>query len=413
MLVFAAIVTGMTWTPKAELPVCPRHDNEGASVSKDGTYGKRSRQRFRCTNSTTGVFHRFTPPLPKTSVALGVCDTCENAIQTHQGPAGLTGGFYELREVVAALQAVATGTSYTEAARAARVEYWGAAGTGRRDNETVESGQTVADWMERYAPAIISSYPAASQVPAETVVLDSTWFQNTNTWTGVSQDLFCVLGAYGYTGGGAGQVLGFWPSPNRKQPEWEKFLATLPKPLSVVADGDKAIAAAVRKVWPGVPLHRCEHHLYVTATDRLPGRSNPHRDALGEALAGAFQSMNGWVEFKKQVRLANHKRLVDWVQKNDKMVTTQLVNRPQLPPHYGNSSIETKLRLVVDRIQSRAWTFRNRDRLCLLLSLMRLQMNQQYNAAHWLRTPTESELTHPQPNWTRNTDQRGIYSLRR
>jgi hypothetical protein len=51
------------WTPKDELPDCTIHGSEGVAISKDGTYGKRARQWFRCTNEDTGVFHRFTPRL--------------------------------------------------------------------------------------------------------------------------------------------------------------------------------------------------------------------------------------------------------------------------------------------------------------------------------------------------------------
>ena len=341
---------------------------------------------------------------------MGICDTCENHIQSHQGPAGLPRGLYELREVVSALQAIAVGTTYTEAAKTVRAEYWGAAGTGRLGAGTVEGGQTVADWLERYGPAIIDNYPLPDQV--DTIVLDSTWYAKTDTWTGVRSDLFCVLGAYGYTSGGGGQVLGFWPSAKRRQQDWEKFLRTLPRPKSVVADGDRSIVNAVAKVWPGVWLHRCEHHLYANVKALLPAKPDPNRVALGSALAKAFQSEKGWVAFKKQVKLSKHAPLIAWVSANDATVTTQLTQRRHIPPHYGNSSIEQKLALLKERIDSRAWTFRNRDRLVLLLSLMRLQMNRQYNSAHWLRVLTEFELTQPQTGWVRNTDPLGVPSLR-
>ena len=406
----AATVKVMGRTPKDELPDCTTHGRQGVTISKDGTYGKRARQRFRCTDDENGAFHRFTPPLPKNTVALGICDTCENHVQTHQGPAGLPRGLYELREVVSALQAVAVGTTYTEAAKTVRTEYWGAQGTGRLGVGTVEGGQTVADWLERYGPAIIAHYPLPTQV--ETIVLDSTWYRKMNTWTGVTDDLFCVLGAYGYTSGGDGQVLGFWPNATRNQRDWEKFLRTLPKPRSVVADGERAIINAVKKVWPGVPFHRCEHHLYATVRKLRPAKSNPARATLGKALGDAFQSRKGWTAFKRAVTRSGHQPLVAWVAANDAMVTAQLVQRPNIPPHYGNSSIEQKLGLVRERIDSRAWTFRNRHRLSLLLSVMRLQMNRQYNSAHWLRVLTEFELTQPQTGWVRHTDTLGVSSLR-
>jgi hypothetical protein len=44
--------------------------------------------------------------------------------------------------------------------------------------------------------------------------------------------------------------------------------------------------------------------------------------------------------------LSGHAPLISWVAANDVMVTAQLAQRPNIPPHYGNSSIEQKLGLV-------------------------------------------------------------------
>ena len=100
-------------------------------MSKDGTYGKRKRQRYRCTDPATGQFHRFVPELPRLVVESGTCDTCDNHVHTHQGPVALPGGLYEVREIAQALVLLAQGQTYTETARVIRGRYWGVVGTGR------------------------------------------------------------------------------------------------------------------------------------------------------------------------------------------------------------------------------------------------------------------------------------------
>lgn len=72
-------------------------------MSKEGTDGKRKRQRYRCTAPTNQNFQRFVPELPLLVVASGTCDTCNNHAHTHKGPVALPGGLYEVREVAQAL----------------------------------------------------------------------------------------------------------------------------------------------------------------------------------------------------------------------------------------------------------------------------------------------------------------------
>lgn len=165
-------------------------------MSKDGTYGKRQRQRYRCTDPTDGRFHRFVPELPRLVVASG---TCDNHVHTHQGPVALPGGLYEVREVAQALVLLAQGQTYTETARITRGRYWSVGGTGRRADSSVENGQTVADWLDQFGP-VIAAGTTETEWP-ESIVVDSTEFQHTNPQTGRAEQLFCVLAAWGYPAG--------------------------------------------------------------------------------------------------------------------------------------------------------------------------------------------------------------------
>lgn len=155
-------------------------------MSKDGTYGKRKRQRYRCTDQATKTFHRFVPELPRLVVASWTCDTCDNHVHTHQGSVVLPGGLYEVREIAQALVLLAQGQTHTETARVIRGRYWGVGGTGRRSANSVESGQTVADWLDQFGP-VISAGTTEAERP-ETIVVDSTEFQHTDDiakWAGL------------------------------------------------------------------------------------------------------------------------------------------------------------------------------------------------------------------------------------
>jgi hypothetical protein len=173
-------------TSSQGLPACPEVAHAGFGVSKDGTYGKRKRQRYRCTDQATKTFHRFVPELPRLVVASWTCDTCDNHVHTHQGSVVLPGGLYEVREIAQALVLLAQGQTHTETARVIRGRYWGVGGTGRRSANSVESGQTVADWLDQFGP-VISAGTTEAERP-ETIVVDSTEFQHTDDiakWAGL------------------------------------------------------------------------------------------------------------------------------------------------------------------------------------------------------------------------------------
>ncbi len=249
------MVEEMGRTPSPSLPRCPRQGHDGSRVSKDGTYSKRKRQLFRCT-LPDGSFHRFVPPLPRQHVADGVCLTCDNPVHTHQGPVTMRRGFYQVKEMAGALVAVAQGITYAEAARRVRSNYWGLHGSGRLGANSVEGGQTIADWLNLFGPVISQRY-AEDHWP-ETIVLDSTEYQYTDPRTGVQSQLFVILAAWGYeVGETRGRLWRVEARPYDQTSDWVDFLSALPgRPASVVYDGDLSIGPAVRTLWHGrVPAH--------------------------------------------------------------------------------------------------------------------------------------------------------------
>src|SRR5213593_599520 len=113
-------------------PPCPRHP--GSTVWFDGTYGTpaRRRRRYRCLPAGGEPPHRFSEPLPR---------------QGAGGDGAVTPRLftYSAAEIAAALVAVGAGASYRAAASAV-------GGRGGRGPD----GNSVADWVEIFAPVIFA-----------------------------------------------------------------------------------------------------------------------------------------------------------------------------------------------------------------------------------------------------------------
>ena len=111
-----------------KLPRCPRHPD--SRVWRDGSYATRRgiRQRYRCVPLGNARPHRFVAPDPQT-------------------PHGFS---YTAREIAAALVEVGRGASYRTAASHARE---------RADAAESTDGNTVAGWVESFAPTGVWSAP--------------------------------------------------------------------------------------------------------------------------------------------------------------------------------------------------------------------------------------------------------------
>lgn len=370
------------------LPVCPRTGHDQFRVSRDGTYGKRRRQLFRCTDPS-GVFHRFVPPVPRQRAESGVCDLCDNQVHVHQGPVALPNGLYEVREIAEALVSISKGLSYTETARRVRGRYWGTSGKTRRAPGTVEGGQTVADWLNQFGPVILEAYEETHW--PETVVLDGTSFLHTNARTGVSSQLFNVLCAWGYEAGDKkGRLWQVKASPSAQGADWQDFLSALPgKPVSVVCDADKGLVAGVKAHWGrgrgGVLIHQCEHHMWKNGMKALKEDGHAYYgNQLSGLLSAAFKSPGGWQAFAQAVQTepvapATQK----WVKYWDQAMLPQTTRRSTIPAHYSTGALEPKIGDIREVLGRRAWTFRNQARMNLLLGLVRLRLNRQDDIQRW------------------------------
>ena len=285
--------------------------------------------------------------------------------------------------------AIATGTSYTEAARKARGGYWGPGGKGQRRATSVEGGQTVAEWLHQFTWVIAE--PWVEMAWPECVVLDSTEFNHFNPETQRTEQLFVVLAAWGYPARDSyGRLWRLEARPRDRGSDWCEFLGALPgRSRSVVCDRDLAIIDGVQKRWgegpDGVPVHLCEHHLWENGLAALD------RDGLAEfagplptLLNDAFRSPSGWEAFVGAVE--SEPTTVEarqWARFWDQDLLAQTKRRAELPAHYSTGALEPKPQDVRAMLERRKWTFRNRDRMNLLLELVRLRLNRHDDPIKW------------------------------
>jgi hypothetical protein len=341
-------------------------------VRADGSYGTPPRPRLRCFYLDEGGARR------------------KHGVRPPPKPSGrweeLPGGRYTVSEVATALADLARGVTYTEAARRVQVNHVWDATEGTPEPSAVD-GRLIAYWLDRFTGPIMSGYPETAW--PQTLVLDSTEFVDTNVRTGDREQLFTVLAAWGYPEGAKrGRLWALEASPSDDEEAWLRFLRRLARrPELVVYDSDKAIHSAVRRKWPMVPIHLCEHHLYVNAKKHLredgqEGWGNTYRTLL----RAAGQSPEGWAAFRQAV-LASPElgKTRKWVRHWDRQLTAQTGRRAGMAPHYSTGALDPHIAVVRQLLERRAWTFRNLARMNALLGLVRLHVNRRDVPADWAK----------------------------
>jgi len=273
--------------------------------------------------------------------------------------------------------AIGAGATYTDAAERVRAQAWGETRRWHRKPSTNINGGLVAEWLQQYGP-VVSEAHSETEWP-DTLVLDSTLFQHTDSWTGTKSRLFCVLFAYGYPSDGSRPRM--WKiasSPSDSGQHWSDFLSTLPgKPRVIVCDDDTNIKTGINLHWSrgrNVHIHSCEHHLYMRARNAMNGDAAPHDSPLHAALNTAFHSPEEWEVLRDTVRELGSPALQRWMKGKARMMAMQLSRRGEVTV-YSNGAIEAPIKSVRQSIERRAWCFRNRARMDLLLEMMRLRLN--------------------------------------
>ena len=394
---------GKSWT-KAKA-VCPRLEHAGSRVRLERRYGApgHRRQMYRCIPVNGGRSHCFTELLPREESWTDACESCERAIDLHEGPQAARHYQFVARGIAETLHAVGAGMSYRQAALVARER----ARRLRVDRCTGEvrvtrHGSLVMDWVEVFAPALFELH-APSQWPATgSLLLDDLPFSVRDAASGRQQIAFRVLCATGYEAGRP-KLWRLEAFTSKSKADWGTFLAGLRgAPPRVVCDNDAGLTSAVRTRFPQAELYLCEWHLRY-ALQRLMKKirtDDDHRaaiDALLPQLEAAFTGPSFWNAFVKRAQAADITRLNDWLNSTGRVVEDQFRRRgprwqrPVDTP-LSTSPMDAFIHPIRDAIAPRAYGLKNRERTNRLLMLMQLHANRQdderaytTHIRHWLQ----------------------------
>lgn len=402
------------------LPSCPRAGHAECGVKRDGSYGKvgHKRQRYKCAGLEDATeapdkAHVFVGTIPRKLTSSSMCDECDSAIETHQGPATARTFLYPVRQVAQALVAVGAGATYTAASQTAR----DASPVLPRDGKFFEvDGHLVADWVEVFGP-VVTQGRAETSWP-ELVALDSTnFFVPDPLNPGVPPGIlaFSVLCAVGYPAGrGSGRVWLVKASPRADADAWRKFMAELPgTPTFVLSDDVKSVRNAAWLQWRKAQWCLDEHHLWERVrkaldADKVGGPLHPKSASFRFCL----QSPALWEKFKEDT--VGFKHTEAWVKRNDTVVTKQLTTR-HLRTIYGTGATESAIADLREVLERRAFTFRNLERMNRLLALNRERLNKHASADRYAVAIRDALLANggAAPSKPRSiADAHGNYSLR-
>jgi hypothetical protein len=323
-------------------PPCPLH--AGSTVWFDGSYGTaaRRRRRYRCLPADGGTPHAFSSQLTPRFFS------------------------YTALEIARALVGVGEGMSYRAAAGVTRGPH------GPPD------GNSVADWVEIFAPPIFARF-AETEWPA-VVLLDSLPFRiRTVDARGrlLPEEVpaFYILGASAPNGGlvTLQAFPGVFPGPIRGL--WEEFLRSLDGlPTRVVCDPDPDLLAAVARVWRPAPVTLlCHTHLRVQLRDVLRDEGIPPGEPLSNAGERALDGLEAWREFVSFHRPRRLRKLEHWIGRHDAAISSQLQRAKRSAP--TTDALGEKLEILGEHLSGRRGNLRNRDRTNRLLMLVQLALN--------------------------------------
>jgi hypothetical protein len=365
--------------------VCPRA-HRSSRIVRDGIQrmGGRQKQRWRCI-SPDGSYHRFLGVVSRTRATSETCTECENHIAPHEGPAAPAEFEYLIREVAASLVEVGRGMTYSEAAQRVRMR----ANIGKTNGwKAVASGQTVAEWMADFVPIVGARYAPKEWPPV--IVLDSVSFKWTDQLTSKTHQLYSIFAAYGYDENGKnGRLVKVEASPSGDTAAWAEFLVSLPgRPVSIVADEDKAIRGGINAVWGAEAfegmVHQCEYHLGANAMAAMRSDKLKQSDEIWRLFMPALSSRTDWDVFEAAVCAQPALRFINmWVSRQAEMLQRQTSLREGRPPVYANGAVEQSLSRIREIVQPRQYAYRNRARTNRMLELVRLSMVRADDAAEY------------------------------
>jgi hypothetical protein len=347
--------------------------------------------------------------------AHGSCDECERVwLETDGLPNGDFDKFV-LREKARALVRVAEGMTYNSAAFRVRQR------AARRHGALANSidGRMVRDWVGQHTEILAKQF--LPEIWPEAICVDSfdvriTAFKKDGSPMQKGLPLYEVMGAAGYGPhfGRAGKLWHLKAVHKVDEGTYRDFFSELGGHRNVkivVCDGDISIANAARWAFPNAEVYPCIWHLFENLERHLRrAKLWNNKRAIYKQMAHthhhSFWTMEKWEDLLRvlerylaadlskldEKRLKAMQGLARWLQRNEKPIDRVLVN-----PHWPRDLklLEEKLATIRDhRFGDRRRSFRNLDRLNLLLKLMLIDLRGEADSVEWARILRENHARH-------------------
>jgi hypothetical protein len=372
----------------------------------DGYYGvaTHKRQRYKCTPADGGPRHVFTETLPRMHGGIGECLECERHYDKHEGPTTGRRFHYSTRDIAYALIEVGKGAPDRVVGRRVR---------DRAERAWAKDGNTVADWVELYAPALFA--PHAPTKWPRVVALDALPFavkreDDAGNPVQGGAIAFNILGAYGWDEHGKGSLLALRAAPNfgfnQGFPYWYDFLEHLRKniagdlPYQIVCDQDANLREAIEEVWPPTmgptPLvYICHWHLGERLRKLVREAQIQVGDPLRDQLVHDPKRRDckcvfcgdgaRWAAYEQLARQLKNRQLTNWMNRNGQRIKWQLDNRKTHKAKTSTGPLEQIFSGVRAAFSDRRGLIRNRVRLDRRLMLMQLEINGKANEARYAK----------------------------
>ena len=337
----------------------------------DGKYGTatRRRRRYRCLPADGEPQHRFSEQLTPRFFS------------------------YTAAEIASALVAVGGGMSYRAAARVVH--------DGRRERRAGPDGNSVADWVEIFAPVLFARSAMASWPPV--VLLDSLPFRMRSVDASgrpLPEDVpaYYILGAHepGPVESSGLVALQAFPGvyPGPVQALWEEFLRSLDgAPTHVVCDPDTDLLAAIQRVWTPAPVTLlCHTHLRMQLREVLRDEGIPAGEPLSNAGERSLDRLEAWHEFVEFHRPRRLRKLERWISRHEAAISRQLQHAKT--PETNTDALAEKLELLGEHLSGRRANLRNRERTNRLLMLVQLELNGRADETRYASIIEEELMTH-------------------
>lgn len=366
------------------MPACSR--GHGGRVASHGFRARRDgrflRRRFRCLPDDGSPSHTFTVER-RTPTHLhddGVaCPHCDRPADRTSGTPIRPSSTFAVLDVATLLAQLGEGASLRDASRRRRLE------SGIRIPGVRPSRQNAlaADYLDVLGPVVAKA--VRPEKWPRFLILDSMPLK-----LRVRDPEAIALGVPYGTEGGAVLVASGKDDPalaaqpwlarysgSESAPAWFDFLSTncvgSPPPDWIVADGAKAISAAVAAIWPTTQVYPCEYHLRENVRQAAMADGLLVVPAVAAAIDTCLWSEAHWDRLR--VVVAAHPplgHLWNWMTLNDALCRGLEAIKRRFPAGAprGNGPAEWACRGIDERLDERKRNFRNAARLDTVIGLM-------------------------------------------